>query len=80
MDISGFKSLAIGAALLAVGMLIGLIFFGIVVDQAATTGSDAQITSFTGVRAVNDLVPLGVIAGLAVGAILGGVALFKAQS
>lgn len=47
--------------LLVVGLLVfvvGLILAGINVDTAATTGANTNIGSFTGVRSINDLVPL----------------------
>ena len=49
--------------------VLALIMAGIVVDTAATTGANANIGSFTGVRSVNDLFPLvmyfgGMLVGL----------------
>ena len=50
-----------GVGALFIGMLtivIGLILLNTVIDTASTTGSDAQIGSFTGTQSVNDLAPL----------------------
>lgn len=46
-------------------VVIGLILSVVVIDTAATTGSDAQTPSFTGVRSVNDVVPLIFTGGIA---------------
>ena len=54
-------NLNIAIAALMGGLLVfvlGLILSGITIDTAATTGSNANIGSFTGVRSINDLVPL----------------------
>ena len=47
--------------------LIGLILLGIVNTQAATSGSAANIGSFSGVRSLNDLVPLLFVVGILIG-------------
>jgi len=50
-------------------MVLSVILLGIQIDTAATTGANANIGSFTGVRSVNDLYPLifafgGILVGL----------------
>lgn len=49
-----FAALMIGLLL----VVIGLILATIVIDTATTTGTNANIGSFTGVQSVNDLAPL----------------------
>ena len=39
-------------------LLIGTIFGGVLVDQSATTGADAQMGSFATAKTFNDLLPM----------------------
>ena len=39
-------------------IVIGLVLNEIIVDQAASTGGNAEVGSFSGAQAINDLVPL----------------------
>jgi hypothetical protein len=55
-----------------VALVIGMVLMTTVQDQAATTGSSANIGSFSGARSINDLVPLVYISAI----LLLGVALF----
>jgi len=55
--------------------VMGLILSGIVIDTAASTGSNANTPSFTGVKSINDLSPLVFNFGLillGLGLMLGG--------
>ncbi len=56
-------------------LVLGLILLGIVNTQAATSGAAANIGSFSGVRSINDIVPLIFVGGIIViglGLMLGG--------
>ena len=86
---SGAMATGIGPAVgLLVGgivlITIGLILSGIIRDQAATSGSAANVGSFSGFRALNDLVPLVVIAAIVLIGVglmaIGGLNLYKMSS
>ena len=39
-------------------LVIGLVLSGVILNQAATSGTNANIGSFSGAQALNDLIPL----------------------
>ena len=59
LDVVGNAQMRITAIILGVvTIVIGLIVSGIVDSQAATSGGNAEIGSFAGAKAINDLLPL----------------------
>jgi hypothetical protein len=55
-----------------IAVIIGLVLMTTVANQATTTGSAANIGSFSGARSINDLIPLVYISAI----LLLGVGLF----
>ncbi len=45
-------------------LVVGLVLFATILSSAQTSGSDANIGSFAGAQALNDLVPLVYIAAI----------------
>jgi hypothetical protein len=39
-------------------LVIGLVLSGVITDAAATAGGNSMITSFSGAKSINDLIPL----------------------
>lgn len=80
VDTSAFVMVATGFILIVFGSVMSRI----IIDTASTTGSQANIGSFTGTRSLNDLVPFVVQAALVLLGVglmaLGGVKLWKGKS